>query len=92
MSQIDKLTYLPVLFWFLLFFISFYGAIYSFFLPFVLSIAQAREKEYSLILEWSSFFVSLVLALPSFLALVPKAKGFFGFSSTQLFKFLSGHG
>jgi hypothetical protein len=92
MSQIDKLTYLPVLFWFLLFLISFYFAIYSFFLPFILSIAQAREMEYSFVVGWANFFLSLAVDLQSFLRLIPKAPGFLGLSSAQLLKFLSSHG
>lgn len=46
MSQIDKVNYIPVLFWFVVLFIAFYALIYSFTLPLLYSVKQMREKVY----------------------------------------------
>jgi hypothetical protein len=46
MSQIDKVNYIPVLFWFVVLFIAFYALLYTFTLPLLYSAKQMREKVY----------------------------------------------
>jgi hypothetical protein len=46
MSQIDKVNYIPVLFWFVIVFIVFYALLYTFTLPLLYSARQMRENVY----------------------------------------------
>lgn len=91
MSQIDKLTYLPVLFWFLLFFIGFYTVVYSFFVPLVVSIVTAREEEYYLLSYWARAFFSLVASLQLLLSASLRSPRLLILSSVQLLKSFSSY-
>jgi hypothetical protein len=46
MSQLDKLNYLPLLFWFLVFFILMYFILFSYILPLIFSGLKVRELFY----------------------------------------------
>jgi hypothetical protein len=44
MSQLDKLTYFPILFWFFISFIFFYFFMFSFFIPLIFTGLSVREQ------------------------------------------------
>ena len=51
MSQLDKLNYLPILFWFLVFFFIMYFLLFSYILPLIFGSLKVRELFYRQLLD-----------------------------------------
>lgn len=60
MSQIDKVAYLPLLFWFIILFSLFYLFVYAYFLKFILMAFSARNRLFN---ELVNFSIMLILWL-----------------------------
>lgn len=67
MSQIDKITYLPLLFWFIILFSLFYIFIYAYFLKFVLLAFNTRNRLFNELVDFSINAYVLVLLFNFFL-------------------------
>lgn len=60
LSQIDKVIYLPVLGWFLVYLVALYAITYSYFIPFILTTMITREELYDVVmLELSTLMAYL---------------------------------
>ena len=67
MSQIDKLVYIPLLFWFVVLFIIFYFIMLAFFLPLIFKVLKVRRFAF-LVFSRDPFteeFMSLYATIPS---------------------------
>jgi len=63
MSQIDKVIYIPLLFWFWILFISFYFFIFSYFLAFLYSTLKLRNLFFDKLIDLcynSYYFIELL--------------------------------
>lgn len=67
MSQIDKVTYLPLLFWFIILFSLFYIVVYAYFLKFVLLAFNTRNRLFNELVDFSINAYVLVLLFNFFL-------------------------
>lgn len=67
MSQIDKVAYLPLLFWFIILFSLFYVFIYAYFLKFILIAFNTRNRLFNELVNFSINAYALVILFNFFL-------------------------
>jgi hypothetical protein len=67
MSQIDKLTFISSLFWFIILFLLFYFIIYVFFLRITFTIISIRKYIYFLILNKNEIIIKIILLIQKLL-------------------------
>ena len=89
MSQIDKVVYFPMLFWFVVFFSIFYLIVYSFIVPLVVSIITSREYEYFLMGYYGGAFTIVFIIMFVFLLDNSKLFRLYNFNKIRLTKLIS---
>jgi hypothetical protein len=60
MSQVDKVVYIPLLFWFIILFLGLYLVVYSYFLPLLFSSFKTRRLFFIHLIYSSSLGTSLI--------------------------------